>query len=222
MEPCNLGSPRNPFVVALLDAVASGRDSFHDNPLSSYYRRVQPATAAHVIGLGDGSGLAKFPPWGTVLPWQRLTPAEQRDRCLALEETESCTHGPVSDRKGAEEIARLLSAYRSIERHGFTRELGEVTGSLLLAEDDWACHIVDGLHRVAAMQALGHVHVPVRIVTRGELAPVRRSDVDAWPHVRSGLFSRTEALDVFDRIVRGNESGEADQSPAVAACKAPA
>jgi hypothetical protein len=204
MRPGNLGSRQNPFAIAIEDAVHSGHEAYLENALAAYYRRIQHPTAAEVLGLDGSSRMAAFPAWGAVVPWQRRTPAEQLAMYSSKAEWEACTHGPVSGTKGAQEMTRLLNVYRSIEQRGFTRELGDVRGCLLLAEDDWACQILDGLHRVAALLVLGKTHVPILIINEGDRGPVRRADVDAWPHVRSGLVSRIEALQVFDTLLKGD------------------
>lgn len=217
MSPSGLGAADNPFVATLTRWLETGQEDFAATPLADYYGRVQPASAAAVVGLGAGSVLARYPPHAAVLPWQTRDPDQRlrfmerhgarwyapRRRSASDVERGLTEYGPVTATKGAEEIARLLRVYRSISQHGFTRDRGDVTGTLLLGDGDWACHVVDGLHRIAALLVLGKTHVPVRIVVHDVTFAVRRSEVDAWPQVRSGLLSREEALLVFDRLLQG-------------------
>mgnify|MGYP007011832300 FL=1 len=122
--------------------------------------------------------------------------------------------GPVSARKGQVEYDRLIRVWASIRDRGYLRAgddpHGDVTGSLLLrgTAGEHAVLIGAGQHRLAALAALGARSVPVRLLRNVSPRVVRREDVASWPHVRSGLFRREEALALFDRILEGRPPWE--------------
>lgn len=218
VSPSNLGTVGNPFVRATRHIMETGCDDFATSPLADYYNGFQPASAAAVLGLANGSRMADYPPLAAVLPWHVSTPAERhklmrgsieqywRRHGIDLNADDGVTeYGPVSLKKGAREITRLLDVYKSISAQGFRRDHGDLYATLLIGSDDgeWACQITDGIHRVAVMVALGYSCAPVRVIAEGTMSAVRRADVNAWPHVRSGLLSRDEALAVFDKLLRG-------------------
>lgn len=68
-----------------------------------------------------------------------------------------------------------------------------------------------GQHRAASLSALGHETIPVRLTSPSSASIIRRDDVDFWPYVRTGLFSRETALEVFDRIFSGIPSSQVGQ-----------
>ena len=207
ISPSNMGGWENPFALALRHIMETRRDDFAMSPLAEYYSCIRPASAAAVMGLGTDSKLAHYPPLAAILPWQTPTPDENvrlRKRVGLDEDYGMTEYGPVSYAKGTQEIRRLLEVCRSIREQGFRRKYGDVSGTLLIGDDgDWACHISDGIHRIAALLVLGHTHVPIRISVGGMSAAVHRIDVNSWQHVRSGLLSRNEALQVFDKLLHG-------------------
>lgn len=76
----------------------------------------------------------------------------------------------------------------------------------MLDEDrNYAVLVFRGHHRIAALAALGYVEAPIRIKMKSAMGIVRRSEVDAWPHVRRGYFTREQALAVFDRLLSGQQ-----------------
>jgi hypothetical protein len=112
--------------------------------------------------------------------------------------------GPVSPSKGEFEMRRLVEAYDSINKHGFDTARGAVLADIIVDDrsSEWACHILDGLHRIAVLRAFGVATLPVCVLA-SDTAIVRRSDVDRWPHVVDGLFSRSDALGIFDAMFQG-------------------
>lgn len=219
MNPLDLASPDNPFLRTALHIQRTGSLDFAGSPLEAYYARHRPETAAAVLGLSWTSGPAALPPLAAlVLPWHRW-PADAfvahlkdcADRYwqklgIALDSSHGATEfGPVSPMKGMQEMHRLERIVRSLQTEGFQLERGTVVATLLVGNEpgQWACHIRDGLHRVSVLAALGVPHLPIAIAGGETPAVVRRSEVEAWTHVRDGLYTPQEALFVFDRLIAG-------------------
>lgn len=74
---------------------------------------------------------------------------------------------------------------------------------LLLAGDDYRFRISQGHHRIAALAALGYETITLQLEFRNT---IRRSEVEWWPAVRQGWFTRKEAVTVFDRIFMGTSA----------------
>jgi len=209
---------KHPFVLAS-KAGLSGDNSelriYH--ALEHYYTHVQPKTAAEWLGLAEDhhSWLHNEVPWGISMPWDTRTPAEWRAARELFAQSESKAAGrtlsikngwhfwgPVDEQKLSVEARRIHSLMTSLKANGHQRHNGhdgDIRGIMLRApNDEWCWQVAGGEHRAAALSALGFETVPLRVIQI-----VDRKDVDIWPGVISGVFSREAALSVFDRILEG-------------------
>ena len=200
---------------ALVDgqlAVGSERRIF--NVLAEYYRCVQPKSAATWLGINltSSNPLAKAPPWGAVFPWRART-QESYQQCYekaAVAENMITSAplgildgwlfcGPVSTEKCRIEAKRIHYVLEQIATLGYQRSNesdGDVKATALVREDGhWRWLITAGNHRAVAASALGRVSIPVRINL-----VISRSQVEYWPHVVTGLYTREQALAVFDQF----------------------
>ncbi|MDM7938438.1 MAG: hypothetical protein QUV06_13405 [Cyanobium sp. CZS 48M] len=104
-------------------------------------------------------------------------------------------YGPVSEDKINLETSRLTKTIASILSKGYVFNDtidGDITGWLLVDGPDWCVHVHSGLHRLAALTGLLFPVLPIRI------EQVLYSDeIMTWPNVESGLFTRTEAGNIF-------------------------
>jgi hypothetical protein len=159
-------------------------------------------------------GLADLSPdlfW--VTPWCAWTPQEMaraahewvargaRDHGLHGFEPErdgSPYHGPTSSRLARVEAHRLRTAAAALRRDGYDRRFGDSLVYLVRrGGEQCAVKFGAGYHRTAAMAAIGAPSIPARL--RPPLA-VDVADVDDWPQVRSGLWSRRAALRYVDHL----------------------
>lgn len=220
MQSTNLMSPDNPFTLTTRHLEQTKSLEYAGSPLEAYYTRYQPRSAAEILGLSWTSRLATLPPLaGLVLPWnpwppelfvaqiRKATGQYWQKRGIPLDASHGATEfGPVSMLKGIHEIRRLAEIAASLKAHGFCHERGTIYASLLLgdAPGHWACHIRDGLHRISVLAAIGSAKLPILIKGDDSPAIVRRAEVESWYQVRSGHYTRAEALQVFDRLVFGH------------------
>ena len=166
----------------------------------------------HGLSVGEDSPL-NAPPYSGCLPWNpsasasgaRRKHSRQRARLpYLLGSAPPGGHGfgafgPVSEEAGERQYLRFRECADSIRRSGY-REEAPIRVELLWRGGDWRGRILDGSHRCAALVALGYERVPA-VLARGA---VRRSDAGRWPGVRSGMYTTSQALDVFDRWFDGN------------------
>jgi hypothetical protein len=212
----------HPFVKSVKKAMEAAGEVEEKNTIKAmlldFSSRYQPGCATGVLGLSarDVPKLGEQPPWAVIKPWENLT-LEQRIRKIhktemidnrqALNVELSLEHGcnfcgPVSDKKLEVEVERLHGVMRSIRKNGFVRhdyDDGDVRADILVDDDGhWRWLVKTGHHRAAALSAFGFLTLPIRADTI-----VCREEVELWPQVISGTYSRQVALQVFDNIFHG-------------------
>ena len=211
----------DPIVRTARDHIRDNRTTYEGSPLARYYEHFQPRSAAEVLGLPAILPFTEMPPLAAQLPWSVTVSLDARHALIRKENRGhgaklDAEHGwfgfgPVSTQKGRLEMTRLGRVCDSIREHGYRRRDtmdGDIRASILIGNRDWVCWIGSGHHRIAALSALGYTQVPIRLLSGGYRPLIRRTDVDAWPQVRSGLYSRDQALAVFDRIFEGRPPDE--------------
>jgi hypothetical protein len=211
----------DPIVRTARAHVRDSCTAFEGSPLARYYEHFQPKTAAEVLGLDASDPFNEMSPLAVQMPWSVTVSLETRRAMIRKENrghgvSLDAEHGwygfgPVSTQKGCLEMSRLARICGSIRKHGFRRRDnmdGDIRATALIGDKGWVCWIGSGHHRIAALSALGYARVPIRFMSGGFGPLVRRADVDAWPQVRNGLYTRGQALVVFDRILEGRPPDE--------------
>jgi hypothetical protein len=213
-----LDSDVHPFVNALRAAPGEDRTARLRATLRAYYEMTRPASAAQWLDLPAGtSPLCDQPPWAVTMPWESLTPEQWRAANERYALKENLEHqlpghaltiddgwhfwGPVSEAKLEIETRRLSNLAASVLEKGILRHDGrdgDVCAVVLTRDADWCWQVLGGEHRAAAFSALGYETMPVRV-----LQVVSRADVDHWPGVLRGCFSRQSALATFDMVFDG-------------------
>lgn len=184
--------------------------------LRRYYEAVRPRTAFDVMGLtiSDAPGLCSAGPIADPFPWEASDPntrEEYVDGFLEKDAREFGSHsvpdghtyyGPVSDDKIRMEASRILSLCRSIVERGFVATTNDDIDiwAIALRNEAGAYRWIlqGGQHRAVVAFATGLRELPVAV-----RCIVRREDAAHWRNVRNGMFSKTGALKLFDRIFRG-------------------
>jgi hypothetical protein len=205
----------HPF-VRTAHAYVKGRVSgYQGSPLETYYGHFQPKDAGDLFALpGPSSLLHELPPFAFAWPWESIAVHDRARWRLAQIEAENerrgarlpishgyPLYGPVSQEKGSIEFLSLARLVDSIRHSGYVRKDqldGDIRAFPLIDKTCAIRYLLRwGQHRAAALAALGYEGIPVVInFTR----PVRVDEVDFWPHVRDGLFTRDQALLLFDQV----------------------
>ena len=212
--PCNSES-NHPYIMT----VKNGYKTYDGSPLQSYHKLIQPKNAAELFGIDGNEKLRKIPTlWGET-PWRGECGKHVKERRIKGIQREGIYNGvfkidsndgwhivgPVSNKIGRLDIRRLFQLTDSISKKGYipNSRVGHITGSVFIGQnEDWSFYCGQGQHRLAVCAALGYTSVPVLIKSD---KIVRRSDVNTWPGVKKGYFSKEEALQVFDRIHSGRQ-----------------
>lgn len=199
----------HPFVVALKGIIVS------ENPkelafsvLKKYNQVCSLKNANDFLGLNEWERC--FPtdshPYEFTYPWNTASPIEVKEFIItttrneneryAFKSHEALDLPFASDEKIRIEVTRLLDLLTSIRTQGFKQQVKDYLGCFVLVSgEDWRWYVQGGQHRAAVLAALGFEKIPVSV-----RKIIRREDVDFWPQVQSGLFTRSQALLVFDRL----------------------
>jgi hypothetical protein len=189
--------------------------------LQDFYQSFQPENVAERIGLtveysnDINRKYLESQPLYAVMPWEIIS-TDNRFKLYLDGYAEECLEygniipnkedgvdifGPVSQSILEMEYHRLLSVYNSIKKQGYNEQHGyPVAGSVFVTGNEYKLSILGGRHRVAVMLALQYEYIPVT-VSKDNSVKLLRDDVETWHHVKSGLFSKEQALELFDKQV---------------------
>lgn len=206
--------PWNPFVLTLREYAAGRCAQFKGSLLEHFYRHWQPFAA--------GKGALRQMPWKAGARDTRNTPEGRmaRDgfveaaRELGVSPEEIRGHikgGPVTESFGEITFRRMARLYDSVRDTGYRPESspgGHLRGQCFVSGDDFCVVVGSGKHRVCALLALGWDKIPVCFGAPKLPVVTRREEVDTWPQVRAGLYTREEAWREFDELfARSHPSG---------------
>jgi hypothetical protein len=185
--------------------------------LDRYYALHRPRSAAEAyLGFDAAPPLYRsLPPQLLYLPpWEPGSVDEARARIARFIEADNREHGrgdltaerdgfltfgPVTPAKRELELRRLARLYAALTRTGFDRAKGECECALVKRGREFRCVPGPGYHRAAVAVALDAAWVPMRCKEVGPFF-VDVAYVEYWPQVRSGLWSRRQALAYVDYL----------------------
>jgi hypothetical protein len=214
--PCVPGAG-HPFVETARLLLVSPDLPYEQTPLHAFYQRHRPRTAAEHLGLAcTHPDLARHPST-TAYPWAPPPTPNEEARRRARIRAENRRHGldfgpddgfahfgPITARRGRFELSRLRRLVADVRARGFrigADRDGVCSAHLLIDGAERRALIENGQHRIAVLGALGRRSAPIWVLPH----PVRRSQVATWPGVRAGVFTRDQALAVFDRLMAGRQ-----------------
>lgn len=173
--------------------------------LASFAERFQPQTAAELLFSSPQQDV----PAGSLL-WQISTaeakyfwpwsPTVPKWPAAATPDLRLPSHGPLGPDVIELEVWRLKRLTASIKANGYRpRPVDAIRGSLLARGDEMLFLIRAGFHRVAALAALGHDEVPVRLAD-GAQRLMTIDQLPTWPLVREGVFPPELAELLVERL----------------------
>jgi len=205
---------RTKLMDAWIDVIrvyeCSGRDAARHR-LSTYFEEVQPASVAEFLGISPTHAWHHENALSYVYPWDMHDPRMTRESRVATMRKEAYENGypawqetdgwkgfgPVSEAVTDLELRRLLNIYDSIRTTGFSEKHDPIVGRIFANRNIQIIQPRRGWHRVAVCLALGFSKVPMMFYKTHTV--VRLEDVQVWPNVKRGYFSRQEAVDIFMR-----------------------
>jgi hypothetical protein len=204
----------SPFIEAMIAYGKGECTSYAESALRRFYETWQPRNLAEAFAIDLSAAsplLIAYPPILFITPWAGSDSMRLADRAIASLPRKSRRlggkwaisrfSGPVSDAYGEMRFANLVRVYESM-RSRDTDSQPPARANLLIRDGEARLLIADGNHRVSAAVALGRDRAPIIIESSGKYGPavIRREEAANWPGVRSGMFSESQALDIFDRI----------------------
>lgn len=204
----NGADPHNPFVITLRAHAEGTCAQFRGSPMEDFYEKWQPYAGR------DPGEFEKPAPWRerSVRPANTAAGRLQRGEFtaiahdLGLRTADIRGHisgGPVTEAFGEVTFRRMAQIQDSVRREGYLpeqSEAGHLRGECFMHGDDYRVIVGSGKHRMVALLALGWREVPVQFGPPKLPVIVRREEVDRWPGVVGGAYSREEALAKFDRL----------------------
>ena len=207
----------HPFVAAIQKLEAHGAEEA-EALLERYYTSFQPANAAEAyhdfpdappLYARSKPHLFRLAPWHFETPEQMIGKIERwmlndsihQGKALSIQVGGYPMYGPVSPDKRKIELKRLADVWRSIRTHGYDRIHGDCR-FLILRRGSEIRYVIGGggYHRTAAMAACGYDRVPGEFWPRPAI--IDTADVDHWPQVRRGVWSRGQALSYVEHLFR--------------------
>ena len=203
------GQTYHPFILALKGIKENkNQKDFAFEVLKKYNQLCSLKTANDFLGLSKTEACFSNEnhPYEYTYPWSTVVPHEIKKITLDDIRGENSRYGfkteealdlPLaSDRKIWIETKRLVHLMVSIKESGFKQQSQDSLGCfVLLNGDSWRWYVHGGQHRAAVLAVLGYDKFPVCV-----RRIIRREDVDIWPQVQSGVFTREQALLVFDKL----------------------
>ena len=169
------------------------------------------------LGLSDeeSKNLANIPSWAKIYPWN-YTDNVQKQIAITNFSTfieNSKRRGPglnaiqggaqyplVSKERAAFEAKLLFDLYNSIKTKGYIESKTasyDPVGAMVAIDSDsnWCWAVSAGIHRCCVLSLLNIPSINVMIKK-----VIYRDDVESWPNVRNGLYTKEAALKVFDHM----------------------
>ena len=197
------------FIAALREYEADPTTPYARSLLRRYYAGFRPENLQVAFGLTgeDVGALGQMPVhvYNPILPWSvpdartRLEGDQLNIDFVPIPPRDFHRCGPVADEHGAVEWKRITTLYDVMKKVGYRPERyddGYIRGFLFKDGDEYRFQATAGQHRLAALAALGHQTVRVKLQP-GMPAVVDRAQLAEWPWVQRKLYTETQALRIF-------------------------
>jgi hypothetical protein len=214
----------NPLVNTVTDYIENGHISYSGSKLEDFYNTCTPQNVAALYNL-EGKlhdDLVQLSATSFVSPWENAnmeSKKEFRERHIKIVSKSrgkelSLDHGwgtigPISKERGMLEVKTLVELTKSINDKGYIRGNGsaeDIQATTLVDGSDYKYVVLNGSHRISVLSALDYKFAPVRVLPTCIPAFIYRREVDYWPNVKNELYTRDQALKIFDSIFKGDGS----------------
>jgi len=199
-------------LVQHIDNKHIDRDKYNElkKILSKYFEDKSPYNVACVLKIKPRLEWHYLTPLHYLMPWENQTPQQAYHHRIKLMKKECSENGmknyqpsdgwkgfgPVSDRIIEIEVNRLTKVYKSIKKYGYMEQYGFIGGKIFMNGEKQIIRPNGGWHRVAVLKALGYDSIPLMFKKKHVI--VRKVDAPYWPGVKKGLFSLSEAREIFN------------------------
>jgi hypothetical protein len=218
-EGGKLGSNKDLFYLALKDSLPIKNKAIFIETFSKKIKILigQPKNVAQAIGLKQSKVLSFYPEWSIVLPWEdkiidkvhntyldkfisKRKKLKKIYKSLSYKDKYNIVYSDEAWKSHAEQFYEL---YYSMIKKGF-EEHNAIPVNLFKSNNMYKISIGgDGNHRIRTAHILNLKSVPLKI---SKLIDIQ--DLNNWTNVKNGLYSKTEAEQIFTDYFnyRGNGS----------------
>lgn len=205
----------HPFVQTLKEYAQNEDLRYEDSTLARLYRQYCPSNV-HEVLLDHLETQLKpicdWPPSNELIRWiWALNKTSVNSILKRLKDRPDSKgwifFGPQKKEYGEKEFERLIDVYNSIKEKGYQHELSEtdpVNGYFLKKGTDFRFVLLQGNHRVSALQALGYSEINV-LIRKGHPAVIDRDDLHRWTEDGGGIYPSHLPYKLFDALF--DESG---------------
>ncbi|MCD6007021.1 hypothetical protein [Halomonas sp. IOP_31] len=211
----------HPFITTLCDYLSGDARSYSESKLRGYYARFNPRSSAQYMGLvGECDDMFADSPLYALAPWLGVLSKSQRNHIIKFMRSDGKEHGatkfnkndciffgPISRSRGELEFNRLIKLVKPMAEQGYIRNDnrdGDITGSLLIRDQEYSILVGRGQHRICSLAANGNTRAPIRILP-DKYNVIDRKESKSWPGVQHGMFSVNQAEELFDRVFEGRQ-----------------
>ena len=187
------------------------------NMLEIYNSKIELNNLSEFFGLSSNKNeiLNSYPIWSAVLPWEDINLEHKFKHFPKSVKIDRANNGFLLKTNDTQEIMKqdreyslpshikqYVSLINSIKKNGYIphNENNYIEAELLLKGDDYCWKPGgEGNHRTSVVASLGHKTIKA-IVTK----IVRFEELDYWPNVINGTFTKKEAEEIFNRYFEAN------------------
>lgn len=206
---------RDPMYMAFCELKLDNEDSIADftDLFLSFLKTNVNKSWSDFLPLSNQNAYGAFPSWTICLPWEQVAPKTKlKEYPKSLFDNRSCYHEAFSSsptdsfqnlafsklvaESHAKQSFELLTSIKTL---GWAPSSDVPTAYILKDDDNWRWMMAgQGNHRMYAMNVLNFNHVPIEVKM-----VVNKASVKNWYNVKNGVFTQSEALDIFDLIFHG-------------------
>ncbi|MBT0812300.1 hypothetical protein KIH41_13525 [Litoribacter ruber] len=203
----------HPFVETLKEYKLNSNLLYEDSTLAKLYCRYTPQNVQEVLTdqlSTPQKPLCDWPPKYKLISWIWTLNHTRVNRILKHIQNRKKNdgwiyYGPHDLSYGKNEFDRLIKVYNSIKYNGYSSNLSKsdpVSGYFLKKGKEIRFVLLEGNHRVSALQALGHKKVNV-LIRKGHPAIVDYEKLHFWTKEEGGLYPSILLKQVFDNLFYG-------------------
>jgi hypothetical protein len=200
----------HPYVAAAGELLHDPDIPYQSSVLHRFFNTFTPGTIAEAYRLQHPGILDRVPARSLFDPWiMRQPPFE--DPLSGEFPKGSPLFGPISEEKEHGEWRDLRRTVDSILRYSYQPDAfpnGRITVTVLRSRGEERYLVGHGQHRAAVLAAMGAERIEVGIYATVQ-AVVDESEVELWPHVRSGFVEIDTATETLRRYFNRPESDPA-------------
>ncbi|MGF7184469.1 tetratricopeptide (TPR) repeat protein [Desulfitispora alkaliphila] len=195
------------FVEVIKEYEENPNIRYEDSVLKKYYESFTPRNLQEQYYFDDEIEESKKPiseGWG-IYPWFNVK-GKVKAQTNRVETRPGGSHhfGPNKDSFGKEEFDRIITTYKILKDSPYEPEIyvdGYMYGYILKNGKDYRFLFTEGQHRIAVFAYLGYKKVKCKLVDeKVQNGVVDIDDIKKWGMVKSGVFSRNLAKQLFNKF----------------------